>query len=143
MKYLTQMLTLLLLVSSTLCMAQPTVTINCTDDNGANQTTIVAEATGSGAITFDWRADGVSISNGGDYAITYETGKSTLVISNATTHSNELIDCLVTDDDGTVASGSCTPLPVELTEFTASLIEKGVALNWQTATEEDNEGFEV
>lgn len=35
------------------------------------------------------------------------------------------------------------PLPVELTSFTASLINKTVQLNWSTATEVNNYGFNV
>jgi hypothetical protein len=34
-------------------------------------------------------------------------------------------------------------IPVELTSFTASLIEPNVVLNWQTATETNNLGFEI
>ena len=34
-------------------------------------------------------------------------------------------------------------LPVELTSFTASSIENGIKLNWQTATEINNYGFEI
>ena len=34
-------------------------------------------------------------------------------------------------------------LPVELTSFTANLIDESVILNWQTATEINNYGFEV
>ncbi|NOX18389.1 MAG: T9SS type A sorting domain-containing protein [Chlorobi bacterium] len=36
-----------------------------------------------------------------------------------------------------------TPLPVELTSFTAKPQNGGVLLNWQTATEVDNYGFEI
>ncbi len=36
-----------------------------------------------------------------------------------------------------------TPLPVELTSFTATLINRDVLLNWQTATEVNNYGFEI
>ncbi len=36
-----------------------------------------------------------------------------------------------------------TPLPVELTLFTASFLEDEVVLNWQTKTEVDNYGFDV
>ncbi len=36
-----------------------------------------------------------------------------------------------------------TPLPVELTSFTATLINQNVLLNWQTATEVNNYGFEI
>ena len=36
-----------------------------------------------------------------------------------------------------------SPLPVELTSFTANVSGGNVTLNWQTATEENNYGFEV
>lgn len=36
-----------------------------------------------------------------------------------------------------------TPLPVELTTFTAAVIDQTVELNWETATEVNNYGFEV
>ncbi len=36
-----------------------------------------------------------------------------------------------------------TPLPVELTSFTAKVAENQVILNWQTATEVNNYGFQV
>ncbi|PJA97035.1 MAG: hypothetical protein CO129_03385, partial [Ignavibacteriales bacterium CG_4_9_14_3_um_filter_34_10] len=39
-----------------------------------------------------------------------------------------------------ITSGS---LPVELTTFTANATENGVILNWQTATEVNNYGFEI
>jgi hypothetical protein len=35
------------------------------------------------------------------------------------------------------------PLPVELTSFTANILSSNVDLNWQTATEVNNYGFEV
>ena len=34
-------------------------------------------------------------------------------------------------------------VPVELTSITADVIEEGVKLNWQTATESNNKGFEI
>ncbi len=40
-------------------------------------------------------------------------------------------------------SSEASPLPVELTSFTASTVENKVVLNWQTATEVNNYGFEV
>ena len=36
-----------------------------------------------------------------------------------------------------------TPVPVELTSFTAKVGEKAVTINWSTATETNNNGFEV
>jgi len=35
------------------------------------------------------------------------------------------------------------PLPVELTSFTAALIDGNVLLNWETASENNNRGFEI
>ncbi|GBD89238.1 hypothetical protein BMS3Abin03_03188 [bacterium BMS3Abin03] len=40
-------------------------------------------------------------------------------------------------------SGEDTPLPVELTSFTASTQGSTVTLNWKTATEVNNYGFEI
>ena len=40
-------------------------------------------------------------------------------------------------------AGSSAPLPVELTSFTANVAGHRVNLNWQTATEVNNYGFEV
>lgn len=39
--------------------------------------------------------------------------------------------------------GNSFPLPVELTSFTANVINKQVVLNWQTATETENYGFDI
>jgi len=40
-------------------------------------------------------------------------------------------------------TGISAPLPVELTSFTAVQINNGVKLNWKTATEVNNYGFEI
>jgi len=42
-----------------------------------------------------------------------------------------------------VSFNSIGPLPVELTSFIASVIGSNIKLNWQTATELNNYGFEV
>ena len=41
------------------------------------------------------------------------------------------------------APGGSNPLPVELNSFTASATKNGVTLNWKTATETNNYGFEI
>ena len=48
-------------------------------------------------------------------------------------------------DEGKVAviMNTLNPVPVELVSFTASVDENGVTLNWQTATETNNSGFEI
>ena len=43
----------------------------------------------------------------------------------------------------TLASWTVEPLPVELTSFTGNVLGSYVELNWHTATEVDNYGFEV
>ena len=45
--------------------------------------------------------------------------------------------------DNAVLSGTPSPLPVELSSFTASVSEGQVSLNWQTSTEVNNYGFEI
>ncbi len=54
------------------------------------------------------------------------------------------------DDDGTLNNMEATdwttenaPLPVELTTFTAAYNGEAVTLNWETATEVNNYGFEI
>jgi hypothetical protein len=54
----------------------------------------------------------------------------------------------VTTPTPTVSSGGtvtniCTIIPVELTSFIASIIQNKVALNWTTATETNNQMFEI
>jgi hypothetical protein len=66
-----------------------------------------------------------------------------------------LIDATSNDYDGTLSPGFALtgstsnwvtnndPLPVELTSFSASLVGNKVSLNWVTATEVNNFGFEI
>ena len=47
-----------------------------------------------------------------------------------------------TADDGSIVLDD-TPVPVELISFTANIINTSVVLNWQTATEVNNYGFDI
>ena len=47
------------------------------------------------------------------------------------------------DFDGKIGYATAIPLPVELTSFTASTSKGKVYLNWSTATETNNYGFEI
>lgn len=47
------------------------------------------------------------------------------------------------DPASSPTAGPLTPLPVELTSFTAQVNENEVTLNWHTATEVNNYGFEI
>ncbi len=46
-------------------------------------------------------------------------------------------------DTSNLASITVLPLPVELVSFNADITENGVSLNWITATETNNRGFEI
>jgi photosystem II stability/assembly factor-like uncharacterized protein len=50
---------------------------------------------------------------------------------------------VVVGSGGTILRGTNLPLPVELVSFTASVRNNTVNLNWETATEVDNYGFEI
>jgi Secretion system C-terminal sorting domain len=56
---------------------------------------------------------------------------------------NDLVFSSTGSGVNTSTAGSDTPLPVELTSFTASTQGSTVTLSWQTATEVNNYGFEV
>ncbi|NOX17710.1 MAG: lamin tail domain-containing protein [Chlorobi bacterium] len=64
-------------------------------------------------------------------AMTYDAGTNELRYTGLTT----LSEFIFSSDD--------EPLPVELKSFTANITELGVELNWETATEVDNYGFEI
>jgi hypothetical protein len=61
------------------------------------------------------------------------TGQGTATLPGS--YTNIFVRCLVIMDYTTV--------PVELTSFTASIVGDGVQLNWNTATELNNQGFEI
>lgn len=42
-----------------------------------------------------------------------------------------------------LSGGNCTILPVTLSAFTASIVEGGVSLQWQTSAEINNAGFDI
>lgn len=46
-------------------------------------------------------------------------------------------------NSGTILKLTGSPLPVEFTSFSATVIDRDVNLNWTTATELNNQGFEI
>jgi autotransporter-associated beta strand protein len=112
------------------------------------QTSLVSGTAASGGtvkITFG-ADDGVTdnttlvVGQSATAAGTYTSlGKSTSDASSITSLSYNPVsgDFLLLGDTGS------NPLPVELTSFTRSIVGKKVILNWQTATEVNNYGFEV
>jgi hypothetical protein len=64
-------------------------------------------------------------------AMTYDAGTNELRYSGVTSLSEFIF------------ASDVEPLPVELNSFTATVSDLGVKLNWETATEVDNYGFEI
>ncbi|MBX2975241.1 MAG: T9SS type A sorting domain-containing protein [Ignavibacteriaceae bacterium] len=83
-------------------------------------------------------------SAGGTTAANYQTSNRTII---AVTETGTTIDYAGELRDLSYptmgAFENAVPLPVELTSFTAKVVSKNVTLNWQTATEQNNHGFEV
>jgi len=50
---------------------------------------------------------------------------------------------LATSSGESVMAGDCASLPVELVRFTSKLVDDAVVLNWKTASEMNNAGFEI
>ncbi|MGB5848565.1 MAG: T9SS type A sorting domain-containing protein, partial [Ignavibacteriaceae bacterium] len=59
------------------------------------------------------------------------------------THFGEIIGLGLIENIGTLSVDETSPLPVELASFSAILKDKEVLLNWSTATEVNNYGFNV
>ncbi|HPI37315.1 MAG TPA: hypothetical protein PK397_05150, partial [Ignavibacteriaceae bacterium] len=70
------------------------------------------------------------------------SGSFTALTTNYDSDNGEIV-ANVTSFSEFAFGSSENPLPVELTSFTASVAESKVILNWQTATEVNNYGFEV
>jgi len=94
---------------------------------------------------------GNTIRNNTKYDVNNETGDAINAYYNIWgTNDETTIDLHIYDNDENSSLGKVffnpwtdDPLPVELTTFTASVVDKSVKLNWQTATEVNNYGFNV
>lgn len=98
-------------------------------------------------LTYQWRRNGVPITNGGDYTITNTPASTTLQVANATTnHLGAIFTCVVTGTCGSAFSAGCSviALPVTWAGFTAQRQGNGsVDLRWETENETNNEGFHI
>ncbi|MCB9082484.1 MAG: hypothetical protein H6555_12320 [Lewinellaceae bacterium] len=97
-------------------------------------------------LTYQWRRNGVPITNGGDYTITNTPASTTLKVANATTnHLGAIFTCVVTGTCGSAFSAGCSvALPVTWAGFTAQRQANGsVDLRWETENETNNEGFHI
>ena len=104
------------------------------------------------AVTLYWTSAGDGVTNPNTTTVVQGTAGGTwTVANNAGGESGSTTDGSVTGDGfttfgdfalGSTASGD-NPLPVELTSFTASVSNLTTTLVWNTATEVNNDGFEV
>jgi hypothetical protein len=100
---------------------------------------------------WDTETSGESSSGGGTGKTTSEmktkstfTGAGWDFVGESTNGNNDYWDIDGSKNDGyPILYSSVVPTPVELISFTANLTEKEVLLNWQTATEVNNYGFEI
>jgi hypothetical protein len=118
---------------------------------GSNTTGLTASQTGMGA------ADVSALSQAGVNGTANPTGglttAKTLSLTGLTIANNATFTITFTAQDFTGADNGVavddfsltvvTVLPVELTAFTATATDKGTALAWATASEENNRAFEV
>lgn len=89
----------------------------------------------SNGLNFDWNPEFIPTNT---FFLTDANG--TFNIDMSTTGSFSLTDVNV---DRVFINYSIDVIPVELTSFTAKLAGSNVALNWETATETNNSGFEI
>jgi photosystem II stability/assembly factor-like uncharacterized protein len=101
------------------------------------------------SVRFSDSQNGIIVGNGGTILKTTDGGatwvKSAQITENSLM-SASLIDgsiTLVAGYNGTILKSFNAPLPVQLTTFSGSEVNGYANLNWETATEVDNYGFEV
>ncbi len=137
----------------------------CTSDNRIYQFTpvlnapsnLVASNLGSGQIELSWNNNSTNFSgfkierkdSSNIFSLIDSVGSATTTyIDNVTSASNYTYRVIAYDDSSVSnysneASLLITEVPVELTSFTANIGDHKVILNWTTATEKNNKGFEV
>ncbi|MBW7873744.1 MAG: T9SS type A sorting domain-containing protein [Ignavibacteria bacterium] len=92
---------------------------------------------------------GIAAGGSGDIILTADGGESwsrAEEISESTIRALTILNgttAIFAGDKGTLLLSEDLPLPVELVEFTAVYTGGSVRINWKTATEKDNNGFEV
>jgi len=81
---------------------------------------------------------------GTNTAVTLTSGTQYILIVAAAFETEDAFQVTIANDANNAAAfTSSTPLPVELTSLSASISENGVSLNWVTASESSNDGWDV
>ncbi|MFA6981042.1 MAG: FG-GAP-like repeat-containing protein [Ignavibacteriaceae bacterium] len=105
---------------------------NCTSDLVLDYSGIEGTTTNESELKLIKRSDATSIWTDITSAASQNTSNHTLTLSGITDYS-----------EFSIGDGGVNPLPVELSSFSANTIDGKVILNWKTATEVNNYGFEV
>jgi hypothetical protein len=101
------------------------------------------------SVRFSDAYNGIIVGNDGIILKTTDGGETwtnSAQVTDKTLMSAALVNdytTLVAGYAGNIIKSSNAPLPVELVSFTASVRNNTVNLNWETATEVDNYGFEI
>lgn len=119
------------------------ITINWTKWNSKD--VIILRKT-SGVFTDPTNGTNYNVSNTiGDATVVYKGSETTFTntgLANGTSYTYKIYS----NNNNYYSSGTEveeTPTPVQLSSFNASVINKSVNLKWETATEQNNYGFEV
>ncbi len=122
---------------------------DCSTDGGFTWTTMSNQPAAMRGATLDLLENIYIAGNGGvfkstdggasfiNFGLTYSSNK-------ILTYENKIMVCVIGSTNGGVWIYTDTSVPVELTSFTAKANSDGsVLLNWATATETNNSGFEI
>jgi hypothetical protein len=117
-------------------------------DGGQTWTTMSNQTGAMRGATLDLIDDIYTAGNGGVFKST--NGGASFINHNLTFSSNKILTfqnkimvCVSGTANGGVWIFTDENIPVELTSFTASVSGNDVNLNWSTATETNNQGFEI
>ncbi len=123
--------------------------ISKTTDSGSNWNTILYSQILSD-ITFTNSSEGYAVGYNGQIYKTSDSGNSwnsqssgTTVNLNSVNFPSQLVGYIAGDNGTILKTISGGDVPVELTSFNAELKNSKVDLNWRTATETNNKGFEI
>ena len=105
---------------------------SCTSDLVLDYSGIAGIASNESALKLIKRSNAASIWSDITSTASQNTSNHTFTLSGITDYS-----------EFSIGDGGVNPLPVELSSFSANTIDGKVILNWKTATEVNNYGFEV
>jgi hypothetical protein len=117
-------------------------------DGGLTWTTMSNQTGAMRGATLDLLDDIYTAGNGGVFkstngGVSFSNHNLTFSSNKILTYSNKIMVCVTGATNGGVWIFTDEAIPVELISFTASVNLNAVRLNWTTATETNNQGFEI